>query len=129
MPETHNLTADQIEQAGRLLMPLFQQAVRGELHEMRNSFNAALLEQTNELREIIEADARTAKERHDDHERRIEAIEEQHLVISAEHKNRQKAFRDLWKILAAIAAAMGMLGAGIGWAVNFAWQVYRDMRK
>jgi len=54
MPQ-NDLTADQIEQLGRLLLPMFQQAIRSELHALRNDFNGALIKQTAELQGRINA--------------------------------------------------------------------------
>ena len=54
MPQ-NDLTADQIEQLGRLLLPTFQQAIRSELHALRNDLNGTLSRQSAELQERIDA--------------------------------------------------------------------------
>lgn len=95
MAEHGPLTAPELEQIGRLLLPMFQQGVREELHRLRNDMNSALLVQTSNLTKQF--DDFKADVRNEFSELRVE---------NADLKERVQEL-ETFKIRAALVWAMG----------------------
>lgn len=109
MPESQDeLTATQIEQIGRILIPAVQVALRDEFQKLRDDFNEALLGQKVDYRERIDALTQ-----------RLESVE---LRLVPLEQTRSKAV-SMW---ATATAAVTFVGTLIGsWLVDHVGSLFK----
>lgn len=105
MPDDHPLSADQLEQAGRILTPTVKEALRGEFSALQDSMNKALVSQTDELRECIRANADAHGRRLDGHEVRIVSLESTRAAGEIAGRAVRSYRSHLWAWITAVGAA------------------------
>ena len=95
--ENHELTADEIEQAGRMLMPMFVTAVQVELKSLRTDLTGALAVQDSHQKTEIQGLTRAIKE-----------LDERIAILE----------KLKWKALAAWSFLVAVITLGFNWLLR-----------